>query len=192
MNEILDYDEIDGALRDLGFRLDAAEYHGALCGVLCVQADASDDLGLETDAPANEDAVPAARELLQTVRQTSFDHLHDPESGFTPLLPQDDEALDQRVDALAQWCQGFLYGLSTRPALDLNETSPELREVVNDLIQISRAGVEPEVEPDEDADENAYMELVEYVRAGVQLVFLELRPTITPAADDSSVSSTLH
>lgn len=187
MNETLGYDEIDCALRDLGFRLDAAEYHGALCGVLCVQGEASDDLGLETDAPPNEEAVPAARELLQAVKQVSFDHLHDPESGFTPLLPHDDEALDQRVDALAQWCQGFLYGLATKPALDLNETSPELREVVNDLIQISRAGVEQESEPDEDADENAYMELVEYVRAGVQLVFLELRP-----AETASESSTLH
>lgn len=176
----IEYFDLGQALRSLGFRLDAAEYHGALCGILCVQGGpsegVSDDLGLESDPPVDIEAVPAARELLQQLRHSSLNDLCDPDSGFTPLLPDDDEALSLRVDSLAQWCQGFLYGLATKPALDLNQATPELREVVSDLIQISRAGVEDGDEPDEDADENAYMELVEYVRAGVQLIFLELRP----------------
>lgn len=184
----IDYFDLGRALKSLGFNLDAAEYHGALCGMLCVQDDPPENLGLDTDPPADANAVPAARELLQHLRHDSLDHLSDPESGFAPLLPDDDEALNLRVDALAQWCQGFLYGLATKPALDLNEATPELREVVNDLIQISRAGVEQDEDPDEDADENAYMELVEYVRAGVQLVFLELRP----AEEAPETSGTLH
>ena len=171
----IDYAELGQALRDLGFRLDAFEYHGALCGMLCVQDNPPENLGLDTDLPADAEVAPAARQLLQQLHQRSLDHLCDPESGFTPLLPEDDEALNLRVDALAQWCQGFLYGLATRPSLDLNQASNELREVVADLIQISRAGLEEDEDPDENADENAYTELVEYVRAGVQLAFLELR-----------------
>lgn len=187
-----DYSELERALRDLGFRLDAAEYHGALCGILCAQSDTADDLGLELDPPRDADAVPAARELLQQLRESSLHHLNDPDSGFTPMLPDDDETLDQRVDALAQWCQGFLFGLATKPALDLNASSEELREVVADLIQISRAGVEEDREADEDADENAYMELVEYVRAGVQLVFLELNSAADASVAAVSAPSTLH
>jgi uncharacterized protein YgfB (UPF0149 family) len=184
----IDYSDLDQALRSLGFRLDAAEYHGALCGMLCVHEVPPENLGLDTDPPTDADAVPVARQMLQQLRHDSLNHLCDPESGFSPLLPDDDEALDLRVDALAQWCQGFLYGLATRPALDLNQATPELREVVGDLIQISRAGVQQEGDPDEDADENAYMELVEYVRAGVQLVFMELR-----SPDESAeASGTLH
>ncbi|MGH8453584.1 MAG: UPF0149 family protein, partial [Nevskiales bacterium] len=125
---------------------------------------------------------------LQQLRHSSLNHLCDPESGFTPLLPEDDDALNLRVDALAEWCQGFLYGLATKPALDLNQASSELREVVSDLIQISRAGIEDDEDPDEDADENAYTELVEYVRAGVQLIFLELRP----AEEAPETAGTLH
>jgi uncharacterized protein YgfB (UPF0149 family) len=172
----VEYSDLDRALRSLGFRMDAAEYHGALCGALCVQETPPDDLGLEADPPTDATAAADARVLLQQLRGDSLDHLCDPEGGFVPLLPDDDEALPLRVGALAQWCQGFLYGLATRPGLDLNQASPELREVVTDLIQISHAGVEDEEDPDEEADENAYMELVEYVRAGVQLVFMELRP----------------
>ncbi len=143
--------------------------------MLCVQDAPPENLGLEADPPPDADAVPAARELLRELRRHSLAHLHDPEGGFMPLLPEDDQSLPLRVDALAQWCQGFLYGLAARPALDLNQASPELREVVSDLIQISRAGFEADAGGEEEADENAYMELVEYVRAGAQLVFLEFR-----------------
>jgi uncharacterized protein len=156
--------------------------------MLCVQDSPPENLGLDTDPPKDAEVVPAARELLRELQRDSLAHLHDPESGFMPLLPDDDQALDLRVDALAQWCQGFLYGLATRPALDLNQASPELREVVSDLIQISRAGVEADVGTDEEADENAYMELVEYVRAGAQLVFLELHAPEQP----EETPGTLH
>jgi uncharacterized protein YgfB (UPF0149 family) len=184
----IDYFDLGRALRQLGLHLDAAEYHGALCGMLCVQDSPPENLGLEADPPPDAGAVPAARELLRRLQRDSLEHLHDPESGFMPLLPEDDQTLDLRVEALAQWCQGFLYGLATRPALDLNLASPEVREVVNDLVQISHAGVEGDGDEDAEADENAYMELVEYVRAGVQLVFLELHPPEQP----EETPGTLH
>lgn len=189
-HSVIDYLDLGRALRCMGYRVDAAEYHGALCGMLCVQDDPPDDLGLDTDPPPEPQSIPEAREQLQLLRQESLSDLCDPEGGFMPLLPDDDEALNLRVEALAQWCQGFLYGLATRPALDLNKGSAELREVVGDLIQISRAGVEPESDedPDAEADENAFVELVEYVRAGAQLVFLELRP----APPMPETTGTLH
>lgn len=183
----IEYADLAQALRSLGLRMEAAEYHGALCGMLCVHPSAPEDLGLDADPPTDPLRIPDARALLQQLQQDSLGHLYDPESGFTPLLPEDSESLDLRVDALAQWCQGFLYGIGTRAGLDLNQATSELREVVNDLVQISRAGVEQDSEPDEDADESAYMELVEYVRAGVQLIFLELRPV-----ESLPDSGTLH
>jgi uncharacterized protein len=184
----IDYVDLCQALRSLGFRLDAAEYHGVLCGMLCAQDNPPDDLGLDRDSPADETQVPSARRQLQQLRTISLDHLSEPDGGFTPLLPDDDEALNLRVEALAQWCDGFLYGLANRPALDLKQGSAELREIISDLIQISRAGVEDEEDPDENADENAFMELVEYVRAGVQLVFLELRT----AGQEAERPGTIH
>jgi uncharacterized protein len=124
--------------------------------------------------------------------------LSDPESGFGLLLPVDDEALGFRVDALAQWCQGFLYGLSTQPAIDLTHASAELREVVKDLVEISRAGVaapgeseDEEADSEEEADETAYAELTEYVRAAAQWVFLEMHPRLA-GEPGAAGSSALH
>ena len=37
MKESLRYDELADALARLGFKQDPAEYHGALCGALCVR-----------------------------------------------------------------------------------------------------------------------------------------------------------
>ena len=51
---------------------------------------------------------------------------------------------------------------------------------MRDFIEISRAEVE-DVAPDE-SNENAYAELVEFVRVGVQLLFEELAVARAPAA----------
>lgn len=184
----LAYTELDAALRNLGFHMGAAEYHGALCGMLCVQKNPPGDLGLETDPPADAAVATQAEGLLQALRSQCLESLCDPESGFMLMLPEDGQLLDRRVEALAEWCQGFLFGLAGGTQLDLNNVSSELREVVNDFIQISRAGVEDASDPDPEADENAYTELVEYVRTGAQLAFLELRPGV----EGQHSTGTLH
>jgi uncharacterized protein YgfB (UPF0149 family) len=159
-----------------------------------------ENLGLEADSPAEDPVELAdARRQISSLQEQSADALSDPDLGFSLLLPFDEEALGLRVDALAQWCQGFLYGLSTQPAVDLNHASAELREVVKDLVEISRAGVvsaqeqeEEGAEPDEEeADETAYAELTEYVRAAAQWVFLEMRPRLT-GGTGATGSAALH
>ncbi len=81
---------------------------------------------------------------------------------FAPLLPDDDEPLAERATALAQWCQGFLYGLGTGRLNSIDELPGEVGEIVHDLTEISRA-TPGEEDPTED-DEQAYAELVEFVR----------------------------
>ena len=53
-------------------------------------------------------------------------------------------------------------------------------EIVRDLVEISRAGVD--AEQDEESNESAYAELVEFVRVGVQLLFEELAAARSPPA----------
>ena len=92
---------------------------------------------------------------------------------FDPLLPDDDAALDERVDALSAWCQGFLYGFGSRPRPQPPAPSGEVAEVLADFAEISRGG-SVGLEPME-IEEDAYTELVEFLRVGVQLVYDELR-----------------
>ncbi|MGH8529090.1 MAG: UPF0149 family protein [Nevskiales bacterium] len=183
-----DYTQCERALRSLGLTQPAAEYHGILCGMLCHGEVQDPVLGLEPLGEISAGALPLARDWLRELRSYSLTRLHDAESGFLPLLPEDSAALPQRVEALAQWCEGFLFGLATQPGLQLESLSAEARELVEDFTQISRAGLSSDEPAEGESEEQAYTELVEYVRVGVQLIFLELRPRQHAPA----ISTTLH
>ena len=69
---------------------------------------------------------------------------------------------------------GFLYGLGTGHISDLEALNGDVGEIVRDFTEISRASGD-----DADADESneqAYAELVEFIRVAAQVVFEELLP----------------
>jgi hypothetical protein len=172
MKEPLRYDELADALSRLGFEQDAAEYHGALCGALCVREPAEIDPLKVLEGARNGDGGDAAQALTR-LRGESADSFVDGELGFVPLLPDDDEELPRRVRALGAWCEGFLFGLTSGKPLSMKSCSPELKEIVHDFTEFTKAGVGDD--EDEELEETAYAELVEYVRVGAQLVYMELR-----------------
>lgn len=164
------YDALSHALTQKGSVQEPAEIHGTLTGILCVREDANPNEALE-DAEALE--LGAA---MSALREVILEALFDSQSGFKPLLPGDDAApLDARVKALARWCSGFVYGLACQPEFDLQGISPEVQEVIKDITELGRAALTADDTSPEGAERD-YAELVEYVRVGVQLVFLELRP----------------
>jgi uncharacterized protein len=107
--------------------------------------------------------------------------------GFEPLLPSDAQPIEARTTALAEWCQGFLYGLGAGNIPDASRLPGEVGEIVRDFAEITRAGVDGA--ETEESNESAYAELVEFVRVGVQLLFEELsaaRRAPAPAPDDAA------
>jgi len=182
MPDSIDYDALSEALARIDHGDDAAEYHGALCGALCVaKAEQIDLLRLiEHDAHAVPNDAQA-RAVLVALREATVDALQDSDMGFDLLLPDDDTALVPRVRALGAWCEGFLFGLASRPGLDLRKLSEEAQEIVRDFTEFTQAAVGDE--DDANVEETAYAELVEYVRVGAQLLYMELhpRPTLDPA-----------
>lgn len=159
-----DYRQLEHALAALGIESDAAEYHGSVCGTVCAGTGVGDTLS---------QTASRERELLIRLRASCYEQLSDNGSSFMPLLPEDDASLPDRVEALALWCSGFLAGVSEAGAR-LRDAAPEVREIVQDMSEISRADLSSGAARDE--DEQAYAELVEYVRVGAQIVFLELYP----------------
>lgn len=187
MTEPLRYDELAEALSHLGFTQNPAEYHGALCGALCVREPAEiDPLRLLETAAQSSDASAGAAQALHRLRGESAHAFTDSELGFAPLLPDDQEDLPQRVRALSAWCEGFLFGLSSGRALAMKHCSPEFKEIVKDFTEFTRAGVSED--EDMELEETAYAELVEYIRVGAQLIFLELHER----APDAARASTVH
>ncbi len=45
--------------------------------------------------------------------------LQSTDMSFQPLLPDDDYAIEQRLEALVAWVRGFLEGMALAPALPL-------------------------------------------------------------------------
>lgn len=186
MQNSIQYAELSAMLARFGCGGDAAEYHGALCGALCVKpADDIDLLALLEGATSTGDEQAQA-ELRRLCRQ-SLAALQDDNMAFAPLLPDDDAALLPRVQALADWCEGFLFGLATRANLDLDACSEDAREIIRDFAQFTRASVGDSDEAE--IEETAYTELVEYIRVGAQLIYMELRPAPTP---DPKISKAIH
>lgn len=187
MPEPLRYDELAEALSRLGYSQDASEYHGALCGALCVKEPAEiDPLELLAREGAS-DAGEAATGTLNRLRGESASAFMGADMDFTPLLPDDEEELSARVRSLSAWCEGFLYGLSSGRPLNMKQCSPELKEIVRDFTEFTHAGVTDE--EDAEIEENAYAELVEYIRVGAQLIYMELHGR---APGEAPVASTVH
>lgn len=185
---MVEYSELERALQQLGVEQGAAEFHGTLCGRLCAgtERESGDSLVPLTSGSAPEDE----QALVEQTRDEALNGLVDTDLGFTPLLPDDRQRLGLRVDALAQWCAGFVYGFaSARDDLSLDALSSEAQELVRDLTQISRAGLSPDA--DRETDEQAYAEIVEYVRVGAQLIFIEIA-AIRRSASGGADSETLH
>jgi len=168
------YGDLDRALDDAGSDIDAAEAHGCLCGALCAERSfPAAEWAAEILPDEAVDSPPAGvLELLEDLRNATFEALAGGQMAFEPMLPVDSGPLDARVEALATWCSGFLYGLGRVGAL--GELSGDLPEILADFSEISRAAVGPG-EGGEQAERD-YAELVEFVRAGVQLAWEELAP----------------
>ncbi len=172
-----DYASLKQCLEKAEAEMPAAESHGALCGMLCAQGRVELEHWLKQvfeELDLDNMSVKEASQQLVGLYRSTQDQLNDPEAGFELLLPEDGQGLEERTEALAQWCQGFAYGLAAG-GLKQDAALPEdTAEILRDLVEIGRAGYDPGTS--EEANEDAYMQIYEYVRMGVLLINEELQP----------------
>ncbi len=169
------YAEFERVLREARAMPEPAEAHGTLAGALC----SSRDYGLiewlrEILPDDSPDDAALQSEVLQSVYSAMVRTLVGHDADFEPLLPDDEIPLSKRADALSLWCQGFLYGLGSGTSADPATVSLEAGEIIRDFTEITHVGVE--VEEQNEENETAFAEVVEFVRVGVQLLFVELAP----------------
>ena len=178
MDQKVGFDDLDEALRRCGASWDAAQTHGLLTGRLAVvRVPAGPDWLLQVlDGTNQADALRAeCQKKLDILYQGTYWQLTERLSEFEPLLPDDDASAEDRTRAMAHWCEGFLHGLvSQEHASVLKErlAAEPLSDIIRDMLQITRAAVDEE--SDEETNEAAYAELVEYIRVAAQLAYEEL------------------
>ncbi|MDH3561200.1 MAG: UPF0149 family protein, partial [Gammaproteobacteria bacterium] len=93
----------------------------------------------------------------------------------------DDIPLALRSKALGQWCQGFLYGLALGGVPEEGGQPGNVQEIMRDFYEISQASFDHD--SDDETDEAAYIEIVEYVRMSVLLCHEELQPLHSQAPE---------
>ena len=178
------FEELADHLLEQGLQSSPSAVHGCLCGLLSAGATHQQEYGLDALAGAL-DLVPhgeLAGRVMQLYTATAA-ALLDESFDFHPLLPADDSDIADRVEALADWCKGFLAGFAHAragggepPAL-----SADSSEILEDFAAIAQAGIEDR--DDEEESENSYMELVEYLRFATLNLFMDnaLPDSGTPA-----------
>lgn len=177
-----DFDSIDDALQRVGAPMGAAESHGLLCGMICGQGHGNrrgwgEQVLDEVDM--NNLLVKECDGLLDQLFEQTQQQLNDAVLEFALFLPVEGDVISIRVEALAEWCQGFLYGFGIAGGNKAESMPDDSRDLLRDIAEISRAAIDDEDDPE--VDESAYTELVEYLRMGVLLMNEELHPIKAPA-----------
>ncbi|HEX5340713.1 MAG TPA: UPF0149 family protein [Gammaproteobacteria bacterium] len=188
----MDFETLQTALTQSAASSGAAEAHGTLCGAVCSGTDREPDWLLQVlgESDSDDAAVRECRRLLEMARDDARRQLASFDMDFVPLLPTDAQPLAQRVEALGFWCQGFLFGLSLGRSRELLDHLPgEAGEVIHDLAEITRAGIDAGA--GDEADEQAYAELVEYLRVAAQILYEELNP-VAAASSAPDQRGTVH
>lgn len=160
-----DFDALSDILLPLGILSGPSELHGFLCGNLCGGASpelsawldkAKKLLDIQTEF-AGESFVALERIYQQTVKSLSSG-----DYDWQLFLPDDDTDLDQRTEALAQWCNGFLIGFGSAGIDPDAEFTSDQAAALKDIAVIVQACCDDST--DLETQEGDYMELVEYVR----------------------------
>ncbi|MFQ5470610.1 MAG: UPF0149 family protein [Gammaproteobacteria bacterium] len=184
----LDQISLSNALSNAGVLANIYESHGTLCGLVCTRGkvdyqswmvqlfepmDGGEQALTGHDGDVSSSTV-SDNPLLKKLHNDTVLQFNDESFSFYLLLPEDEDGLDERVNALADWCKGFLFGLAAGEVNDFSSLPADVQEISRDIIEISQATLEDGVEAE--SDEAAYTELVEYVKVGVLLINEELRP----------------
>ncbi len=159
-----------------------SELHGLITGIVCV-----------TEAPTRDEwlqilstlSVPRLdEEALALLEEEAIDIAHalsEEELDYLPMLPDDEHLLSERVQALADWCNGVVLGFGLASG-NIRANEQELIESLQDV-----ASVEFEESDDDEEGEQSYQELYEFVR--LIPVSLAVGRKIIPVLESSLLQS---
>jgi uncharacterized protein len=186
---VFEFDRYAEIFNQLGASGAPAELHGHLVGRLSAgtRLDHTTWLTVASEMVDGRSALSeAAKVMLIQLYDASLAQLAGSGFDLALLLPDDSATIDRRTQALGQWCEGFLsgFGLVERDE-PLNE---EIDSVLKDFAAISQ--VQTDLDESE-ANEVDFMEVMEYVRMAVLMIFSECQPAGQQSGGDQPPAS-LH
>lgn len=168
----LNFDSVACAVANSQIFSGASFAHGWLSGMVCAGKKLNGTswvellLGL---ANRKDQQATHNRQLLLDLYHSTCEQLHNFSFDFQMLLPNDEVLLKDRAVALSQWCGGYLEGLDLAGIGLGSDQLRECQEALHDFVEIANLDYENIMASNE--DENSYMQVVEYVRMAVLLVY---------------------
>ncbi|MDO4580339.1 MAG: UPF0149 family protein [Acinetobacter sp.] len=161
-----------------------SELHGLLTGIVCVTNAPTEAEWQQILATLNvPELSPEALDILTGEAEDVAHALSEDELDYLPLLPDDEHVLQERVQALADWCAGVVLGFGLASG---HIRSDEL-ELIEHLQAV--AAVEFEDSDNDEEGEESYQELYEFVRL-IPVSLSVGRKKI--AVDESSLLQNVH
>jgi len=171
----------------------AAHLHGALVGIASAKWPPADGwaMRLSEILEVDPDLFDSLRADIDEALGAVADALADSELSFEIGLDDDDEiSLDERIDRLSRWSDGFLLGYSAAGSGAEETDSEEAAELLEDLVRI-RETLEDGISSEEfgsDGDEDDLEHIAEFLRVAAISLFLENAEPL----DDDGDAQILH
>lgn len=149
--------------------LSSAEAHGLATGMLCIENKAEVASWLSQLFPEPVVLVEEDKSILVALFEQTRKLLNDEDDGFRfdLFLPGDDVPLQEQLEALRSWCEGFLFGVGFSNSS--SDWPGETGEIMKDIVEFTK--LDSSIEDDnEDDDESALIEIQEYIRVAVMMV----------------------
>jgi uncharacterized protein YgfB (UPF0149 family) len=175
------FEQLEDLFYQLKIQASAPGFHGFLCGRLsCGAVEMKDLIDCSSQWLGLEDeAAKGAFNAFETFYQETLSDLQDISFLFKPLLPDDELPLSERLAAVSEWCKNYLSGVGEGMGeeFEVSEDGKEALQDISAIGQISTDFEDGEDGEDEEEGEKDYLELVEYIRIAVQLIFTDLDPS---------------
>lgn len=172
-NTSLDFTTVQAVLAAEDLKIHASELHGLLSGLICAgfTRENNDYVLLVNDLLNNNEGLPnKVKSVIKLIFAQLWLDILDENYHFQLMLPDDDDAIVERGNAIGAWVQGFNlgFGLEQKNNAVLSE---DVKEIIQDFAEIANLSAEID---DDETSEQAYYEITEYVRISALLCFSEL------------------
>lgn len=185
MTELTDYTQAQLLLEKHDIFVSPSEAHGTISGLLACGLNIEEKEYLALLSDVFNEGQSFSNELKGLFGQM-YSHVvscfNDTEHHFDLYLPDQDETLLDKANALVSWVSGFLLGFGLKQK-DYGALSADVKEVINDFSEITKLDTDF---GEEEEDQQSFHEIVEYIRVSSLLCFAEM------GKETSAPSKTLH
>lgn len=180
------YQDLNEKLKSMAWNGGASEAHGLLTGLACrgTRYDELKDI-LHLFQTKNVEHIS----LLEGMYELVVRDLESEDPTFNLLLPSENVTNKNLAFELIDWCEGFFQGYCHDGDSALKKTSDDCREMVEDIIEIGKIDV-ASIDNESNTDERSLVEIEEYLRMGVQMIYDE--NVQSPATSCSTISNEIH